>query len=154
MSEPIVAGAKGTAYYGRKANLGNYESEEAGVYLQFDDEGVTEDFLSAASQTLAAAKSLVLAQLGQEAAAVAQVKATFKGAVEEPAAAPATTNPARQQPSSGGDEVPPCPDCNGGMWDNRGDKASGKAKPNYPDFKCKDKDGCGKAVWLQKKGGR
>jgi hypothetical protein len=40
-----------------------------------------------------------------------------------------------------------CPDCNGAMWDNR----ETKRKPTQPDYKCKDKDGCGKGVWLDKK---
>ena len=42
-----------------------------------------------------------------------------------------------------------CPDCNGPMWDNR----ETKRKPTQPDYKCKDKDGCGKGVWLEKKSG-
>lgn len=36
-----------------------------------------------------------------------------------------------------------CPDCGGPMWDNRTTKRS----PKQPDWKCKDKDNCGKAVW-------
>lgn len=40
-----------------------------------------------------------------------------------------------------------CPDCNGPMWDNR----ETKRKPTQPDYKCKDKDGCGKGVWLDGK---
>ncbi len=35
-----------------------------------------------------------------------------------------------------------CPDCNGAMWDNRGDKRN----PKSPDFKCKNQQ-CGKAIW-------
>lgn len=42
-----------------------------------------------------------------------------------------------------------CPDCGGAMWDNR----DSKRKPNQPDYKCKNKDGCGKGVWLEKKSG-
>lgn len=45
--------------------------------------------------------------------------------------------------------VPPCPTCNGPMWDNRTKKQS----PNSPDFKCKDK-ACGKGVWLHSKSGK
>lgn len=33
------------------------------------------------------------------------------------------------------------------MWDNR----QTKKNPKQPDYKCKDKDGCGKGVWEQKK---
>lgn len=35
------------------------------------------------------------------------------------------------------------------MWDNRAKKASGQYKANRADFSCKDKDGCGKGVWLK-----
>lgn len=43
-------------------------------------------------------------------------------------------------------EPPPdCPECDGGMWDNR----ENKRNPKGPDFKCKDRD-CGKAIWLPK----
>ena len=31
-------------------------------------------------------------------------------------------------------EAPPCPKCQGPMWDNR----EGKRNPKAPDFKCKD----------------
>lgn len=41
-------------------------------------------------------------------------------------------------------DEPECPECGGPMWDNRGDKPS----PRSPDYKCKDKDGCGHAIWL------
>jgi hypothetical protein len=39
-----------------------------------------------------------------------------------------------------------CPDCGGAMWDNR----ESKKNPKSPDFKCKNKDGCGKGVWEKK----
>lgn len=51
-----------------------------------------------------------------------------------------------QRPQQASD-VPACPDCGGAMWDNR-DK---KTNPKAPDFKCKDKDGCGKGVWSDAK---
>lgn len=38
-----------------------------------------------------------------------------------------------------------CKFCNGPCYDNRGDKRS----ESYPDFKCKNKDGCGGAGWLK-----
>jgi len=41
--------------------------------------------------------------------------------------------------------APSCPDCGGPMWDNRETK-----KGKQPDYRCKNKDGCGKAVWLDK----
>jgi len=42
----------------------------------------------------------------------------------------------------------PLPNCHGEMWDNREDKASGKIKATYPDYKCKE---CGHAIWLDSK---
>lgn len=44
-----------------------------------------------------------------------------------------------------------CPDCGGQMWDNRPKKANGTYKATRSDFSCKDKDGCGKGVWLDGK---
>jgi len=38
--------------------------------------------------------------------------------------------------------APPCPKCNGEMWDNR----EGKRNPKAPDFKCKDR-GCDGVIW-------
>ena len=35
---------------------------------------------------------------------------------------------------------PSCLSCNSELWDNRLDKASGKIKDTYPDWKCKNKD--------------
>lgn len=40
-----------------------------------------------------------------------------------------------------------CPQCGGPMWDNRESKRSPKA----PDYKCKDKDNCDGAIWLDSK---
>ena len=37
---------------------------------------------------------------------------------------------------------PPCPKCQGEMWDNR----IGKKNPKAPDFKCKDR-GCDGVIW-------
>ena len=37
-----------------------------------------------------------------------------------------------------------CPDCGGKMWDNSETK-----KGKQPDYACKDKQGCGKGVWLK-----
>ncbi len=42
-----------------------------------------------------------------------------------------------------------CPDCGGPMWDNRAKKASGAYKASRSDFSCKNKEGCGKGVWLK-----
>jgi hypothetical protein len=35
---------------------------------------------------------------------------------------------------------PKCLSCNSDLWDNRLDKANGKIKETYPDWKCKNKD--------------
>jgi len=42
-----------------------------------------------------------------------------------------------------------CPKCDGPVYDNRADKASGKRNAKGPDLKCKDKD-CGWAQWPEK----
>ena len=44
-------------------------------------------------------------------------------------------------------DVPPCPKCDGPMWDNR----TNKLNPRGPDYKCKDKE-CGGAAWLARAG--
>ena len=44
--------------------------------------------------------------------------------------------------------APNCPDCDGGVWDNRNNKRNPKA----PDFRCKDKE-CAAAGWIQNDGG-
>ena len=61
------------------------------------------------------------------------------------AASSPTTSQAKPKPKRqpSGDE-PSCPKCNGPLWDDRIDKRNPKA----PDWKCKDKDGCGWAMWL------
>lgn len=46
-------------------------------------------------------------------------------------------------------EVPECCEmCGGDYWDNRDNKRNPKA----PDFKCKDKDGCGAGGWIRDDG--
>lgn len=44
-------------------------------------------------------------------------------------------------------QVPPCPKCQGPMWDNR----EGKRNPKAPDFKCKDR-GCDGVIWPPRDG--
>jgi hypothetical protein len=43
-------------------------------------------------------------------------------------------------------DVPPCPKCEGRMWDNR----IGKTNPKAPDFKCRDRS-CDGVVWPERK---
>ena len=61
------------------------------------------------------------------------------------AASAPTNSPAKPKakPKPSGEE-PSCPKCSGPLWDDRLDKRNPKA----PDWKCKDKDGCGWAMWL------
>lgn len=44
-----------------------------------------------------------------------------------------------------------CPKCDGAMYDNRADKASGKRKASTPDFKCRDRE-CDGVIWPPKGG--
>lgn len=44
-----------------------------------------------------------------------------------------------------------CPKCGGDVWDNRVKKQRGEFKENFPDFTCKDRDGCNWAKWLDDK---
>jgi|SRR3990167_3325325 len=52
-------------------------------------------------------------------------------------------SPARRQQSA-----VECNACGGPTWDNR----ESKRNPKAPDYKCKDKDGCDDAAWIQKDG--
>ncbi len=40
-----------------------------------------------------------------------------------------------------------CPRCHGPVWDNRAQKQGDRSKSKWPDFSCRDKEGCGWAVW-------
>ncbi len=40
-----------------------------------------------------------------------------------------------------------CPKCSGPTWDNTKDKKSSK----HPDYRCKDRENCDGAIWLDKK---
>lgn len=48
----------------------------------------------------------------------------------------------QQSAETNSDAPPPCPKCQGDMWDNR----VGKRNPKAPDFKCKDRE-CDGVVW-------
>lgn len=60
---------------------------------------------------------------------------------EEPSKPKPWTQPPPPNANAG---VPVCAYCGGQVWDNRKNKHSEKA----PDFKCKDKDHCGAAAWV------
>ena len=40
-----------------------------------------------------------------------------------------------------------CPQCHGALWDNRTRKQEDASKSRWPDFSCRDKEGCRWAVW-------
>ena len=40
-----------------------------------------------------------------------------------------------------------CPQCQGAVWDNRSRKQEDPSKTRWPDFSCRDKEGCRWAVW-------
>ncbi len=150
---------KGTAFYGRKVNKGNYESEEASVFVQFDISDAEGATLENASNAFANAKSLVFEQLGIgyhwdadakvvtedgpaviERSAVATTEAAFK---PQPPGAPAGTTTERTG-NPVDPEAPKCPHCAGEMYDNRATKKN----PRQPDFRCKNyKSGCEGVVW-------
>ena len=56
--------------------------------------------------------------------------------------------PATPAPSAAPGGVPSCQYCSGQVWDNREDKRNPKA----PDYKCKNKQGCGAAAWINEDG--
>lgn len=127
------------------------DSDEEKAYYEAVDKAVQDGFTTI--------KSHVFQQLGLEfevknGIIVESLIQTFPGSVEAPPAA--NPNGQAQQaykpPSAASPGVPEsCPQCGGvGLYDNRADKASGKSKPTYPDFKCKDK-ACAKGIWLTKR---
>ena len=61
--------------------------------------------------------------------------------------APVAAQGASSAPAKASD-VPQCKFCDGDVWDNRENKRS----ENGPDFKCKKKQGCGAAAWIQDDG--
>jgi hypothetical protein len=69
-------------------------------------------------------------------------------AAAQPSTAPAAMTREVSPASQASAAVPPCPQCGGEMWDNRGKKKN----PKGPDFKCKDKEckddkGYGTGLW-------
>ena len=40
-----------------------------------------------------------------------------------------------------------CPQCGGPIWDNRRKKQEDSSKAKWPDYSCRDRDGCHWAVW-------
>jgi hypothetical protein len=96
-----------------------------------DDDGASAMASAPAQQS----RSQPVAQPSQELrAAAAQVDRAFP-------AAQTTYAPIQQADGS-----PSCPQCGGGMWDNRGTPSKPKTNPKAPDYKCKDKS-CDGVIW-------
>lgn len=67
-------------------------------------------------------------------------------------AEPATPAPtSNDKPIVRDEACPKCGHADRKFWDNRQDKAEGKVKANYPDWKCAEKS-CRAGVWLTPKG--
>lgn len=130
-------------------------TEEASVSLPLEvpAEGVaSQDFLKSIAAALGDAKVEVWTALG-----IQYEFDTETGNLVEKVVTPAP----RQQSSGGnggnrssggrpapsGGDVPNCGICGGAVYDNRASK-----RGNGPDFKCKDRDACGAAAWLQDDG--
>lgn len=166
----VVEQPKGTVGVTRKVNLGNYESEEISVFIQFpvtfDSEPAT---VQAANDAAFQAKSVVYAQLGLSVALendILTVVKAFPGTtIEQTAAQPVEappTNPipavAPSAPAAAGDPV--CPVCQSGLWDNRpknAERVANGQKP-LPEGRCKNYadppkgTGCKGVVWNWAKG--
>lgn len=68
------------------------------------------------------------------------------GASKAPTSSP---KPATATKPTESTDTAKCPNCGGGMWDNRPKKAAGEFSPASPDFKCRDK-ACGGVIWPAK----
>lgn len=81
--------------------------------------------------------------------ATQNVTQAFPGAqaVAPPPRQPVPPAPTPQSGYAAPVEVP-CGICGGPTWDNR----ENKRNPRGPDFKCKDRDSCGAASWLDEDG--
>ena len=154
----VVEQPKGTVGVTRKRNLGNYESEEVSVFIQFpvtfENEAET---IAAANDAAFQAKSVVYAQLGLDAeyeSGVLQVKAAFPGVVAEPPSSAegngsgtASTSAPSVEASTGSGQAaasasdgPVCPECQGELWDNRGKNKKRKeaGQKALPEGRCKN----------------
>lgn len=99
MTETIVSNLKHTVHFSRKVNLGNYESTDADMFLQFDTpEGASfEDIIAKAQEAFVACKGTVLSELGisytlnEEGILVEEVGSAPRTTAAAPAAAPKQT---------------------------------------------------------------
>lgn len=167
-----VAEAKGFFTFERTVQLAPYSTAKASLMIQFPvDLENGQATVDAAKEAAFQAKTVVYDELGIEVeydkdkGVLREVLGTVFGSGVEvvqqqnppaaraqspaPAARPQPTRPAPQAAPSG--DVPPCPKCNGPMWDNRATK-----KGKQPDFKCKNGtwnpqtktvDGCDGVLW-------
>lgn len=166
----VVESPKGTVGYTRKVNLGNYESEELSVFIQFpvtfDDEAAT---VAAANDATFQAKTVAFSQLGlatkyDDGVLTAIVQGVFPGAAVEPAgnvaavsSQPAAPIAAASRPSDGSLA---CPKCGSGLYDNRPKNVDRLAagQKALPEGRCKQYvdppkgTGCKGVIWSYQKG--
>lgn len=168
----LVEVPKATIYIERSVKVRDYESLKVAMHFPVDlpvktlytgdiGEFLLGPYLTDLDAALKAGfttvKCHVFEQLGLEfedrnGVIVEKVAASFQGAAEVQSSSRQAPNKAPAAPSA--DQPDACASCGGTkFYDNRERKASGQYKPNYPDFKCAEK-GCGKGVWLDKKGSR
>lgn len=144
-----------TVGYERKLSqpLPQYEHESASIFLQAD---LGENPTDAIKDAFFTARAAVFEQLGVKTEYVDGVLKEILPEVAPAAQTPPPSAPSNGSPAPTGDGPPQCPKCSGGMWDNRKSNAEAVAGGNpsaskRPDFKCKNKDGCGEGVWLKGK---
>ena len=161
--EVIIEAPKATIYVERKVQVRDYESMVVGMHYpvdlplpeQFGERGA--DYLAAVDGAIKSAyvtvKAHIFEQLGLEfedrnGVLIEKVAAKFEGAAE----VQTNVRPLRAPDKKAAGQPESCASCGGTeFYDNRDRKASGEYKATYPDFKCR-KQGCGKGIWLQKRG--
>lgn len=145
-----------TVGYERKLSqpLPTYEHEIASIYVQadLDAENPEQSIKDAFFQ----ARAAVFEQLGVKSD---YVEGVLREILPEPKPQASQPPPSNNTPTSvgTGDGPPSCPKCGGQTWDKRKSNAEAVAGGNAsaskrPDFKCKNKEGCGEGVWLKAKG--
>lgn len=168
----VTTAEEAVAYvrYARKVSPAPYETEEASVSFPIPiPEGVgsvtSPALLAQVEEALGNAKVTVLTALDlpfvYENGAVREVTGAARPEATAPAQPQRQPQPQAQPQGVGGNGgggtvtaigsgggVPKCGICGGPVWDNR----EGKRNPKAPDFKCRDRDACGAAMWLNDDG--
>lgn len=167
MQQNIIENPHVYVRFERKTQPADYESASASVSIPIP---LTEADAGRIALEMSNAQSQVYGALGLDggaevAAAPQQATApapTMQQAVQNvgqafPGTQAATPPPPARQPvppaptPQSGYAAPvevPCGICGGQTWDNR----ENKRNPRGPDFKCKDRDACGAAAWLDEDG--